>query len=148
MRRGHGGRGAPTAEDRRPGPAVVLAGISVILILGIGAQWLAWRLRLPSILLLLSFGFLAGPVCWYATDRWFGRSVYLDPDAVFGRVLLPLVSVSVALILFEGGLSLSLREFSQVGRTWRSSGPITVGPVTTSTAPIRIESRASSPTIQ
>ena len=31
-----------------------------ILALGITAQWLAWRLHLPSILLLLGFGFLAG----------------------------------------------------------------------------------------
>lgn len=99
---------------------MVLAGITVVLILGIGAQWIAWRLRLPSILLLLAFGFLAGPVSWFATDRWLGRSIYLDPDAVFGRLLLPLVSVSVALILFEGGLSLTLREFSQVGRVIRN----------------------------
>jgi NhaP-type Na+/H+ or K+/H+ antiporter len=99
---------------------MALVGISAILILGIGAQWLAWRMRLPSILLLLLFGFLAGPVSWYATDRWLGRSIYLDPDAIFGDLLLPLVSVSVALILFEGGLSLTLREISNVGRVVRN----------------------------
>ena len=99
---------------------MALVGISLILVLGVGAQWLAWRLRLPSILLLLLFGFLAGPVAWYASDRWLGRPVYLDPDAVFGDLLLPLVSLSVALILFEGGLSLTLREVARVGGVVRN----------------------------
>jgi hypothetical protein len=31
----------------------LLIGLTSILVLGIGAQWLAWRIRLPSILLLL-----------------------------------------------------------------------------------------------
>ena len=38
----------------------VLLGLASIIILGIGAEWLAWRLRLPSILLLLVFGLVAG----------------------------------------------------------------------------------------
>lgn len=82
----------------------LLIGLAGILILGIGAQWLAWRLRLPSILLLLLFGFLAGPI-----------THLIDPDELFGELLFPFVSISVAVILFEGGLTLRLRELPQSG---------------------------------
>ncbi|MEJ2746666.1 MAG: cation:proton antiporter [Anaerolineae bacterium] len=82
----------------------LLVGLAAILILGIGAQWLAWRLRLPSILLLLLFGFLAGPI-----------TGFIRPDEIFGQLLFPLVSISVAVILFEGGLTLRLRELPQAG---------------------------------
>lgn len=92
----------------------LLVGLASILILGISAQWLAWRLRLPSILLLLIFGFLAGP----ATGL-------LDPDALFGDVLLPLVSLSVAVILFEGGLNLRLSGLREAGGVVRNL--ITIG---------------------
>lgn len=81
-----------------------LLGISGIIILGVIAQWIAWRIKLPSILLLLVFGFVAGPV-----------TGFIDPDAIFGESLFPLVSLSVALILFEGGLSLKIRELRATG---------------------------------
>lgn len=84
--------------------AQLLAGLTGIVLLGVGAQWLAWRLRFPSILLLLAFGFVAGP----ATGL-------LDPDAMFGELLFPIVSISVGLILFEGGLSLRLRDLREIG---------------------------------
>ncbi len=87
----------------------LLVGLAFIVALGIGAQWLAWRLRLPSILLLLLFGFIAGPV-----------GGLLDPDAMFGDVLLPLVSLSVGVILFEGGLSLKVRELMKIGSDVRN----------------------------
>ena len=83
----------------------ILIQLTAVLLLGIGAQWLAWRLRIPSILLLLAVGFAAGPV--------FG---WLAPNEVFGDLLMPMVSLSVALILFEGGLTLDLRELRAVGR--------------------------------
>jgi NhaP-type Na+/H+ or K+/H+ antiporter len=87
----------------------ILLGLSSIFVLGIGAQWLAWRLRLPSILLLLLFGFVAGPV-----------SGWLDPDAMFGELLFPLVSLCVGVILFEGSLGLKFAELAGVGGTLRS----------------------------
>jgi NhaP-type Na+/H+ or K+/H+ antiporter len=87
----------------------VLISLATIIGAGIAAQWLAWRLRLPSILLLLSFGFLIGPV-----------SGFLAPDRLFGETLIPFVSLSVALILFEGGLSLSLRHLPKVGHIIRN----------------------------
>jgi NhaP-type Na+/H+ or K+/H+ antiporter len=87
----------------------LLIGLASIIVLGIVAQWLAWRLHLPSILLLLIFGFIAGPI-----------SGVLDPDELFGDLLFPLVSVSVAVILFEGGLSLRIDELRRVGHIVRN----------------------------
>jgi NhaP-type Na+/H+ or K+/H+ antiporter len=83
----------------------VLIGLSSVIVLGIAAQWLAWRLRFPSILFFLIFGFIAGPV-----------SGFIHPDQLLGDMLLPVVSISVALILFEGGLTLRLGELKEVGR--------------------------------
>lgn len=81
-----------------------LLSLSAVAVLGISAQWLGWRLQLPSILLLLVFGILAGPV-----------TGFIQPEALFGNLLYPFVSLSVAVILFEGGLSLSLKELRTVG---------------------------------
>ncbi len=83
----------------------IVVGLAAILALGISAQWFAWRLKIPSILLLLVFGFVAGPI-----------TGILEPDLLFGDLLFPFVSVSVAIILFEGGLSLKLDEVREVGR--------------------------------
>lgn len=82
----------------------ILIGIASIIVLGIGSQWLAWRISVPSILLLLISGFIAGP--------WTGL---VQPDELFGDLLLPIVSVSVAIILFEGGLSLRFSELHKTG---------------------------------
>lgn len=82
-----------------------LLGLTSIIALGIGAQWLAWRLKLPSILLLLVSGILAGSVF-----------SFLNPDEMFGDLLFPLVSISVAIILFEGGLSLRFTDIRGVGK--------------------------------
>lgn len=87
----------------------ILLGLMLILLLGISAQWLSWRLRLPSILLLLIFGFVAGPVL-----NW------IKPSEYFGNLIFPFISISVAIILFEGGLSLKLKELRDVGRVVRN----------------------------
>ena len=83
----------------------VLYTIAAILVLGVGAQWLSWRLKLPSILFLLILGILAGPV-----------SGLLDPDRMFGSLLFPMVSLGVALVLFEGGMTLRFRDLRGHGR--------------------------------
>jgi len=70
--------------------------------LGVGAQWLAWRLKLPAIVLLAAVGLLTGP----------GLGL-IDPSADFGQYLRPVVSICVAIILFEGGLSLHLRDLKE-----------------------------------
>lgn len=86
----------------------ILPGLVAILALGIGAQWLAWRMRISVVLLLVILGLMAGPV-----------SGFLHPDELFGELLVPLVSLSVALILFEGGMSLRIRELKSIGRPVR-----------------------------
>jgi NhaP-type Na+/H+ or K+/H+ antiporter len=87
-------------------PESVLLDITVVVVLGIGAQWAAWQFRLPSILLLLLVGFLAGPVLGL-----------LDPQSLRGDWLFAFVSLSIGIILFEGGLSLRLSELREVGTT-------------------------------
>lgn len=77
----------------------------IILGLGVGAQWLAWRLRIPSILLLLVAGFLVGPILGW-----------LHPDELFGDLLAPLIAISVGIIVFEGGLGLKFSEIRAHGR--------------------------------
>lgn len=81
-----------------------LAGFLVlVLLLGVGAQWLAWRIKIPSILLLLIFGLALG--FWVTPDEVLNRIARTDEDFA-SRILFPIVSLSVAVILFEGGLSL------------------------------------------
>ena len=87
----------------------LLLGLAAVLVCGVGAQWLAWRLRLPSILLLLVVGFVVGPGLGW-----------VNPDELLGDLLFPLVSAFVAIILFEGGLSLRLKELAEAGRTVRN----------------------------
>ena len=96
----------------------LLIAIASIITLGIAAEWIAWRVGLPSILVLLLFGLVAGPF-----------TGLLNPDAVFGDLLFPVVSVSVAIILFEGGTSLRLQELRQVGRVVTSL--VTLGAMVT-----------------
>lgn len=94
-------------------------GLAAIVVFGVGAQYLASRLRLPSVLILLLGGLVAGP----------GLGV-VEPDELLGDLLFPAVSLAVGILLFEGGLSLRFRELEREGR-----GPIirlvTVGVVVT-----------------
>lgn len=73
-----------------------------VLLLGIGAQWLAWKLRFPSILLLLGFGFAAG--------QFYDQSQIVESETLFA-----IVSLSVAVILLEGGLTLRFSELKEAG---------------------------------
>lgn len=82
------------------------ATIAIILSLGVGGQWLANRLRIPGVLLLLTTGILVGPVF-----------NIIDPVEDFGtKTLFPVVSVAVGLLLYEGGLGLRLDRLNE-GRT-------------------------------
>ena len=73
--------------------------IALIGIVGIGSQWLAWRTGWPAIALMLTAGILVGPVLGL-----------VNPERDFGAMLEPMVSIAVALILFDGGLNLNFRE--------------------------------------
>lgn len=68
-------------------------------LLGSLAQWFAWWVKLPAILFLLLIGIVVGPV-----------TGVFNPDEVFGDLLFPIVSLSVSVILFEGGLTLNFKE--------------------------------------
>ncbi|KLU05061.1 Sodium/hydrogen exchanger family protein [Rhodopirellula islandica] len=87
--------------------------LALVPTLGVTAQWLAWRTKLPSILLLLLFGICLG-------------HFVVQPDALLANLtggdetagpnlLFPLVSLSVAVIMFEGGLTLKLSELRESG---------------------------------
>lgn len=87
----------------------LLIGITAIIALGILSYWIAWRIHLPAILVLLLVGFIAGPL-----------TNFLNPDKIFGDVLFPLISISVAIILFEGGLSLQIKELKETKEVVRN----------------------------
>lgn len=73
--------------------------VALLLLLGFLCQWLAWRVKLPAILFLLLAGIVLGPV-----------TGAIDPDRTLGPLLFPLVSLGVAVILFEGSLTLRFSE--------------------------------------
>lgn len=87
----------------------ILIGMAFIITAGILAQWVSHHLKFPSILLLMIFGIIAGPV-----------TGYLQPDEFFGDLLFPIVSLSVGLILFEGGMNLHIKELKSVGKVVRN----------------------------
>lgn len=78
--------------------------IALIGVLGIGAQWIAWRTGLPGIALMLLAGILAGPV-----------TGVIHPQQDFGEMLDPAISIAVSIILFVGGLNLNFRELKHAG---------------------------------
>ena len=89
-----------------PTPLLLLAAIALA---GILLQWLAWQVGVPAIVFLLLAGLVAGPV--------FG---VLEPDLLFGELLFPVVSLGVAVILFEGSLNLRFREIRGLRRSIRN----------------------------
>ncbi|MGR9099121.1 MAG: cation:proton antiporter [Gammaproteobacteria bacterium] len=88
--------------------------LSVIGLVAIFCQWFAWTVKLPAILFLLLAGIVLGPVAGW-----------LDPDRLFGDLLFPMVSLSVAIILFEGSLTLKFREIAGLQKVVRNM--LTVG---------------------
>ena len=80
-----------------------------ILAAGFACHWLAWRIKLPAILFLLLAGIAAGP--------WLG---WLNSDELLGDLMVPLVSISVAIILFEGALTLKFSELRGHGAVVRN----------------------------
>lgn len=89
---------------------MLLASIGV---LSLFCQWLAWRVRMPAILFLLAGGLAAGPVLGW-----------LDPQPLFGDLLFPVISLAVAVILFEGSLTLRYQEIRDHGKMVRNLIPV------------------------
>jgi NhaP-type Na+/H+ or K+/H+ antiporter len=78
-------------------------------VLGVGAQWLAWALRLPAIVLMLAAGLIVGP----------GLGLFI-PERDLGHLVEPMIAVAVAFILFEGGMQLRFDELRDAARgVWR-----------------------------
>ncbi|NDV01561.1 cation:proton antiporter [Pseudoroseicyclus tamaricis] len=75
-----------------------LGAIGLVGVAGVGAQWIAWRMQLPAIVLMLIVGLIFGPVLGV-----------LNPQETIGDLSGPIISLAVAIILFEGGLTLNLR---------------------------------------
>ena len=89
-----------------------------IIILGIMAQWLAWRMKIPAILPLILIGLLVGPVSTLFTT---GGEKLIEPvwngsEGLFpGERIFHFVSLAISLILFEGGMTLKKDEIKKVG---------------------------------
>ena len=82
--------------------------LASILVLSVLAQWLAWKIKIPPILPFIIIGLAVGPLSTYFTP--YGDKL-LDGDNIFsGDFLFSFVSISVGVILFEGGLTLKLSE--------------------------------------
>ena len=92
--------------------------LSVIGVVATLSQWFAWWVKLPAIVFLLIAGLILGP----ATG-------WLDPDALFGDLLFPIVSLCVAIILFEGSLTLrfdQIRDLHKVVRNLLTIGVVII----------------------
>ena len=101
----------------------IVLSIAAIGVLALICQWFAWWVKLPAILFLLLSGIVVGPVLGW-----------IDPDALFGDLLFPVVSLSVAVILFEGSLTLRFSEIKGLERVVQrmvSSGMLVTWTVTT-----------------
>ncbi|UMM08340.1 sodium:proton antiporter [Gluconobacter frateurii] len=82
----------------------IFLGIALTFGAGMLAQWVAWRFRLPAIVLLFTMGLLFGP----------GLGI-LHPSETMGWVFRPLVSLLVAIVVFEGGMALDIRQLREAG---------------------------------
>lgn len=102
---------------------IALAVIGVVATL---SQWLAWWIKLPAIVFLLLAGLVLGPFSAYISPDGLA---WLDPDALFGDLLFPIVSLAVAIILFEGSLTLrfdQIRDLQTVVRNLLTFGVLII----------------------
>ncbi len=82
--------------------AQITIALGTIVVFGVGAQWLGRKTGIPSIVLLLLAGILAGPV-----------TGLVDPDELLGATLDPAVTLAVGLLLFDSGFALRFRDFTE-----------------------------------
>ncbi len=90
-----------------------------IIILGILAQWVAWKFKIPAILPLILIGLLVGPIAaeFLSDDgtKWI-EPIWNGEKGLFpGDSLYYFVSLAISIILFEGGLTLKRSEIKNVG---------------------------------
>ncbi len=94
--------------------------IGGIVILGILAQWVAWKLKVPAILPLIITGLLVGPLStlWSHGGEKLINPIWDGHHGLFpGESLFHFVELSIGIILFEGGLTLKRNEIRGVGDT-------------------------------
>lgn len=82
----------------------ILLGLLMTFGAGMAAQWVAWRAKLPAIVLLFALGLLFGPGLGW-----------LHPSQTLGDLFRPLVSLLVAVVVFEGGMALDMRQLREAG---------------------------------
>ncbi len=87
-------------------PEFTLMSIVIVIVLGMFSQWLAWRIQWPSIVIMTVAGLLIGPI--------FGL---VNPQEGLGELYSPIISLAVALILFEGSTSLDIRELKGISKS-------------------------------
>jgi len=90
-----------------------------IVILGILAQWVAWKAKIPAILPLILIGLFVGPIAaeFFSEDgsNWI-EPIWNGTKGLFpGDGLYYFVSLAISIILFEGGLTLKREEIKNVG---------------------------------
>jgi len=90
-----------------------------IIVLGILAQWFAWKFKIPAILPLILIGLFVGPIAaeFFTADgsKWI-EPVWNGQKGLFpGEGLYYFVSLAISVILFEGGLTLKREEIKNVG---------------------------------
>lgn len=92
--------------------------LASLIILGILAQWLAWKLKTPAILPLILIGLFVGPVSTLLSEdgtKWL-EPIWNGEEGLFpGESLFYFVSLAISIILFEGGLTLRKSEIGNIG---------------------------------
>ncbi len=89
-----------------------------IIILGIFAQWVAWKMKIPAILPLILIGLFVGPISTFISEdgsQWIQPIWNTEKGFFPGESLFYFVSLAIGIILFEGGLTLKLGEVKKVG---------------------------------
>ncbi|MAP55693.1 cation:proton antiporter [Altibacter sp.] len=89
-----------------------------IIILGILAQWVAWKFKIPAILPLILIGLFVGPISTFISEdgsQWI-QPIWNSSKGFFpGKGLFYFVSLAIGIILFEGGLTLKMGEVKKTG---------------------------------
>ena len=95
-----------------------MVALASIIILGIIAQWFAWKFKIPAILPLILIGLFVGPVSTFLSEdgaQWI-QPIWNGEKGFFpGESLFYFVSLAIGIILFEGGLTLKRGEITKVG---------------------------------
>jgi NhaP-type Na+/H+ or K+/H+ antiporter len=113
----------------------VFLGVGLTVLLAVGSQVLASRLRIPALIVLLPVGFTVGAL-----------TTSVDPEKLLGPAFEPLVSLAVALIIYDAGLGLDLRTLAErkvVARLIWFGVPLTLAGVAIVAVPLLDLSRSA-----